>query len=209
MLIVLIGPKGSGKSHVGRLLAQQFGIHFVDAELHWMEYYARCALAGVDHDIGEGAELIRAHVQETLVSAEDVCVETTGVSYVVLSAFLALRPAEQTRIVRLSAPLDLCLQRIEQRDPAVHVPVGIAQIERMHASSMELNVGDAYALAQMIAGNAAPAVARFSDLELNTETLTEAQTIAAFEAVLGQWRAAADADLRQSELAVHGPAPVR
>lgn len=40
MLILLIGPKGSDKSHIGRILELSLGGHFFHVETLWMAYNA-------------------------------------------------------------------------------------------------------------------------------------------------------------------------
>ena len=47
MLVILVGPKGSGKSHLGRLLERRFGIHFFHVEPLWMRYDADSQAAGL------------------------------------------------------------------------------------------------------------------------------------------------------------------
>lgn len=36
MLVLIVGPKGSGKSHIGRLLHGSFGVHYIDLEPYWL-----------------------------------------------------------------------------------------------------------------------------------------------------------------------------
>jgi shikimate kinase len=54
MLVLLVGPKGSGKSHIGRILEQQLGVSFFHVEPLWMSYYAECQASGRQPVITEG-----------------------------------------------------------------------------------------------------------------------------------------------------------
>ena len=71
MLILLIGPKGGGKSHVGRLLESALGVHFFHAEPHWMAHHDECAQAGRNPSIELSASLDLEF---------DLVLETTGLS---------------------------------------------------------------------------------------------------------------------------------
>jgi shikimate kinase len=136
MLIVLVGPKGSGKSHVGRVLERTFGVRFVHVEPLWMRYYAECERADRAPDVPEGIARVHPRISEALATSENVCVETTGASAEILDALLSLTPAPERIVVRVTAPLELCLRRIAARDPTHHVPVPHELIEKIHAMSL-------------------------------------------------------------------------
>ncbi len=42
MFVLLVSPKGSGKSHIGRTLEKHLGVLFFHVEPLWLEYYAEC-----------------------------------------------------------------------------------------------------------------------------------------------------------------------
>jgi shikimate kinase len=46
MFVMLVGPEGSGKSHVGRVLEKHLGVRFFHVEPLWLDYYAECQRAG-------------------------------------------------------------------------------------------------------------------------------------------------------------------
>jgi dephospho-CoA kinase len=121
MLIVLVGPKGSGKSHVGRVLERRLGVHFFHVEPLWMAYYAACRAAGREPAIPEGIAAVHPRIAAALAAHRDVCVETTGASPEILHALLELAPPAATRVVRVTAPLDRCLERIVTRDQTPNV----------------------------------------------------------------------------------------
>src|SRR5512134_1557953 len=103
MLILLIGPKGSGKSHIGRLLESAFNIHFFHVEPLWMKYYAECREAGREPSIGEGVRRIHPAISAALGSYRHVCVETTGASREILDDLLSLGGTSNTLLVKVSA----------------------------------------------------------------------------------------------------------
>lgn len=140
MLLILLGPKGSGKSFIGALLEERFGIRFLPVEPLWIAYFGRCASSGTPPDIGVGIGEVHPVVRRALTEFRHVAVETTGASQPILADLQNLAPRDQTLIVRVEAPLALCLARIASRDAAAHIPVDEAMIRRVHALSEAVDI---------------------------------------------------------------------
>jgi AAA domain len=135
MLIVLVGPKGGGKSHIGRLLEASLGVHFLHVETLWMDYHARCRASGRTPVVTVGMAVVHPQIARALGCHEHLCVETTGASAEILDGLLALAPRAQIVLARISAPLELCLERIARRDPAAQIPADVERIREVHALS--------------------------------------------------------------------------
>ena len=116
MFVLLVGPKGSGKSHIGRLLEKHLDITFFHVEPLWMAYQAECAAAGRKPIILEGISRVHPHIAEALGRYEHVCVETTGASREILADLMSLVDRSNILVAHVSAPLELCLERIANRD---------------------------------------------------------------------------------------------
>lgn len=140
MLVVLVGPKGSGKSHIGRVLERRLGAHFFHVEPLWMAYYAECRRAGREPGIPEGVARVHPRIAEALRAHDLVCVETTGASREILDALLSLTPPAERLAVRVAAPLEVCLERIAARDPSVQIPMDPEMICKVHALSETADV---------------------------------------------------------------------
>lgn len=138
MLILLVGPKGSGKSHLGRILESRLGVYFFHVEPLWQAYYAECRALGQTPVIAEGIAQIRPPLLQALLDHAHVCVETTGASREILDALLSLRPRSEILVARLSVPLALCLRRIATRDPTHQIPVEEEMIRKIYALSTAL-----------------------------------------------------------------------
>jgi shikimate kinase len=135
MLVLLVGPKGSGKSHIGRILEQQLGVSFFHVEPLWMSYYAECRASGRQPVITEGIAKVHPLIVDALRTHEHVCVETTGVSAEILNDLLSVQHSAKTLVVRVSAPLDLCLERITARDQTNQIPMDVESIRKVYALS--------------------------------------------------------------------------
>ena len=140
MLILLVGPKGSGKSYIGRLLESVNGVHFLDVESLWMAYYAECARAGRPVDIGEGVRRVGPLLRNALSTREHVAVETTGGSVEILEDLLAVGDEYGLLTIRVAAPLEVCLERIATRDQRQQIPTDGDVIRRLHRISIELDM---------------------------------------------------------------------
>lgn len=165
MFILLVGPKGAGKSHVGRRLAREFGVHFLHVETHWTEWREACLRAGVEPTIAGGIEHVRPFVVRALEEHPRVCVETTGASAEVLRDLRALAPPGDTLLVRVTAGLETCERRIAARSPTHHLPIDPDVVRRVHAASGTLELP-------------------FS-LVLDNEDLSDGEIVAAFLPFLG------------------------
>lgn len=166
MFIVLVGPKGSGKSHIGRVLEHALGVEFFHVEPLWLTYHAECAAAGRAPVIAEGLARVLPKIKAALRHSEHVCVETTGASNEIRDALLALVPRASTLVVRVTAPLETCLDRIAMRDATNHIPMDAEGIRNIHRLS--------------VAADLQP------DLELYNVTLSPAEIVASVRGRLRQ-----------------------
>jgi predicted kinase len=140
LLILLVGPKGSGKSHIGRALERNLGVRFFHVEPLWMSHHAECQAFGRAPVIAEGIAKVHPRVREALRTYEHVCVESTGASPEILQDLLSLAPPSKRLIARVSAPLDLCLERIAARDPTHQIPLDVESIRKIYALSTAAQV---------------------------------------------------------------------
>jgi len=164
MLVLLVGTKGSGKSHIGRILEQHLGVSFFHVERLWMSYYAECQAARRQPVISAGIARVHPLIVDALRTHEHVCVETTGASSEILNDLLSLKHPAQTMLARVSAPLDLCLARIAARDQTNQIPMDVESIRKVYALSEAAKLRP--------------------DLTLENVRLTDAEIISLFKSVL-------------------------
>lgn len=140
MLILLVGPKGSGKSYIGRLLESALGVYFLHVERLWMTYHAECEAAGKPVDIREGLQRVRPDLRRALSVHEHTAVETTGASAEILEDLLALGSEFGLLTILVQARLRDCLARIAARDQRRQIPVDVEMIEHIHEISTNLEM---------------------------------------------------------------------
>ena len=107
---------------------------------------------------------MHAPILDALRTHEHVCIETTGASAEILNDLLALTDRSKTLVVRVFAPLELCLERIVTRDQTYQVAMDVESIRQVYALSE---------VAQLQ-----------PDLTLENAQLTEAEIISLFRDAL-------------------------
>ena len=103
MFVLLVGPKGSGKSHIGRILEARHGVHFFHVEPLWLAYYDECEASGRRPVVSQGMDRVRPALVRALEEHVHVSVETTGASPEILEGLLSLRPRPETLVARVRA----------------------------------------------------------------------------------------------------------
>lgn len=168
--LVLVGPMGSGKSSIGRRLAERFGLAFTDAD---REIEARTGASVATIFDCEGEAGFRA--RERAMLAELLAGEST----VVATGGGAVLDPDTRRLLR-------------RRGFVVHLHVGVAQqLERLARDrTRPLLAGeDRAAVLQRLAETREPLYAETADLRFDTDTLSSAETAAALGHLLdAQWR---------------------
>ena len=131
-VLVLVGPKGAGKSTIGHILATDLGLHFLRVEPIFLDVRAQL---GASHSQFEAAgfQAVLNALHEALGRHDILCFETTGASVHVSWLLEALRQEARVLLVRILAAPDQCLTRIRARDASIHIPVSDDQIARINA----------------------------------------------------------------------------
>ncbi|RKI67723.1 gluconokinase [Corallococcus sp. AB049A] len=116
MVVIVMGVSGTGKSTVGRMLADRLGWTFVDADdLHSVENRRKMAEGTplTDVDRQPWLELLRARMEKALEQDEDLVLAFSG-----LKQFYRARltvDAERERWVYLHAPASVIRERLQKR----------------------------------------------------------------------------------------------
>ena len=164
-VIVLVGPKGAGKTTLGRVLEREPGVHFLEVESIAKRVLADMGGVIDERYAREAFAAIVVAVDSMAGSYPTIVLETTGASTETPAFIDALRRLRSVRLVRIVAPAETCATRIAQRDSSRQVDVPPDLIRAMHERTEALRLP--------------------WDLELtNDPPLTDEQVRAAFRHIL-------------------------
>ena len=136
-LIILVGPKGSGKTYIGTLVHEKLGIPFLRVEDIWLsvkserfseEYYT------------DGFRRVEEEIDRQLNNTGLLLIESTGASEYFAPFLSAVRQKYSLKLIRIDASPDTCRRRIKTRDTSVHIPVSDNRIEQINKEASEVHL---------------------------------------------------------------------
>ena len=118
ILYMLIGPKGSGKTHIGTLVNQHTDICFLRVESIWLSLQP-----GED-----GWTKIERTIDTLFQTHEKVMIESLGIGEGFRGFHASLAMKYPIKMIRVVADLDICLARVKSRSSADHLAVSDDQV---------------------------------------------------------------------------------
>jgi shikimate kinase len=118
VLYMLIGLKGSGKTHIGTLVNRNTNIKFLRVESVWLSLQP-----GED-----GWQVIEQAIDDLFLGHDRVMVESLGAGEGFKNYYESLRRKYTIRMIRVKASPETCLERVRNRSRQDHIPVSEAQV---------------------------------------------------------------------------------
>lgn len=139
-VLVLVGPKGCGKTTIGRALERHPRTRFLEVEV-----IAKRVLAGMGNIIDEtyarrAFQAILEEVDSLARTHRIIVLETTGASDETPSFLDALRRRHEVRLIRVRARPETCAARIAARDATRQIDVPVALVREMHERTEALRL---------------------------------------------------------------------
>ena len=110
---MLIGPKGSGKTHIGTLVNRHTDIVFLRVEPIWLSLNP-----GED-----GWQKVEATLDIMFQEHDKVMIESLGVGEGFGKFRASLAKKYSIKMIRVYADLETCFTRVKTRNNAEHIPV--------------------------------------------------------------------------------------
>lgn len=110
---MLIGPKGSGKTHIGTLVNQRTDIVFLRVEPIWL---------GLKPD-ENGWNKVEAAIDAMFQKQDKVMIESLGIGEGFVKLHASLAEKYSIKMIRVYADLETCFSRVKTRNNAEHIPV--------------------------------------------------------------------------------------
>jgi predicted ABC-type ATPase len=112
-LFMLVGPKGSGKTHIGTLVQQHTDIVFLRVEPIWLSLKP-------DED---GWKKVEAVIDTMFQKHTKVMIESLGIGEGFSKFHASLADKYSIKMIRVYADLEICFTRVKTRNNAEHIAV--------------------------------------------------------------------------------------
>ncbi len=131
---ILVGPKGCGKSYIGSLLERRLGLTFLRVEPLAIAYIEKHGLpeGGLKRD---GFDLEEAEIHKILANKKSVVFEATGSSKYFSSVLENLKQLYEVKLIRIHCPLEICYNRVKNRDQKDHHVVADDMIRAINSKA--------------------------------------------------------------------------
>lgn len=129
-VVVLVGPKGSGKSHIGKLLDQHTEMSFLSVEPLFMSV----------QDLNDGYGKVEKAVDGMFQVSDTVVIESLGAGPGFESLKSSLSQKYKMYYIRILTDLDKCLDRVRRRNPEGHIPVPMELVEKYNKLSAQVEL---------------------------------------------------------------------
>lgn len=137
-VFLLVGPKGSGKSHIGRLFQQKYGIPFIVVE-DWVKHLIPENPITDDY-VKKVFDIICKGIIDQLKTKYQVIFESTGISDHFLSMYKSLSLKYNLVLIKVEANPETCIRRIEQRNAEDHIYFSEPEIRRINNEAIKVKL---------------------------------------------------------------------
>ena len=119
-LYILIGLKGSGKTFIGKLIENNFGILFLRVEnifknIKYGRHYSD------ESYINEGFTLLEKEIRNRFKETDMLTIESTGLTDEFKQMLESLRKDFSVKLIKIEAEPALCFKRVTNRDNKDHI----------------------------------------------------------------------------------------
>ncbi len=135
----MIGPKGSGKTTIGRVIAKEMNVKFFDVEKHLIEYIHNHSIDGNDLP-NHGFDIEEIEIREILKCEDVVIFETTGSSEYFMSYYNMYSAEFKVIPIKITCNYETCIDRINMRGITDNFEVPKDKIKNIYDRSTALNL---------------------------------------------------------------------
>lgn len=134
-VLLLVGPKGSGKTTIGSLLERGFHVPFIRPVPIWLEHRMKPKTPLWEN---EGIHAVVAAVRAKFEETDCVVTETTGAADWFPTFVDALGRLGEVKCVRIRVPLETCGERVRSRGATILIPESDDIVEQVNRRSEAL-----------------------------------------------------------------------
>ncbi|WRP07665.1 AAA family ATPase [Rossellomorea aquimaris] len=130
-IYLLIGPKGSGKSFIGTLMDQKFGIPFIRVE-DWAKKVKKDRKIDNEDYLSDVFSAIERGIRHSLDMHDKIVFESTGLTPYFEQMFKSIKRDFSVVTIGVHANHELCLHRVKSRDQSNHINVSDEQVNEIN-----------------------------------------------------------------------------
>jgi len=130
-ILLLIGPKGSGKSFIGSLLENEFGINFVRVE-DWANKIKRERNINDNAYLTEVFQAIEDGIRKSLKVRDTICFESLALSDQFDRMVNNFEKDFKLITIKVVCDNDRCMERIRSRDQSQQIIISENQIREIN-----------------------------------------------------------------------------
>lgn len=137
-VIILVGPKGSGKTTIGKSVSESLSIKFLDVEKLLMEYILKNSCESSDLP-KHGFDIEKEEIVRCMELNDVVIVEATGSSEYFEEYYLSLCNLFRVILIKIECTYEECIKRIDSRTPGSNFFVEEIKIKEIYLKSIKAN----------------------------------------------------------------------
>lgn len=130
-IYILIGLKGSGKTHLGELLSEKMKIPFLRVENIFLKLNTQDPLEDQNY-ISTGYKNVEIEIRNRLSKDDQLIIESTGIATQLNDMIENLKNDYVVKLIKIDSDPELCLGRIKTRDQSKHISVSDDQILKIN-----------------------------------------------------------------------------
>jgi predicted ABC-type ATPase len=128
-LFMLVGPKGSGKTHIGTLISQHTDIVFLRVEPIWLSLKP-------DED---GWKKVEAAIDALFQQHTKIMIESLGIGEGFSKFHASLAEKYPIKMIRVYADPEICFTRVKTRNSVEHIAVSDDKVVEFNALASAVN----------------------------------------------------------------------
>jgi len=162
-IYLLVGSKGSGKTHIGKLLEQELGIVFLRVEERLIDHQHNTGTLNKQLK-NDGYDLEENWINEILHTKNEVISEATGSSAHLAKFIRRLESVHRLKLIRIYCPLDECFIRVKKRSTKQQYEMSDEKVHLINAASHKVELEWALEIDNTLPASHADILASFNNI---------------------------------------------
>lgn len=138
-LYILIGLKGSGKTFIGKLIEDKFGIRFLRVE-NIFKNIKRDRHYSDESYIKEGFTLLEKEIRNRFKETDNLTIESTGLTDGFNQMLESLRKDFSVKLIKIDAAPALCIERVTKRDSKNRINLSDKDVEKINELAIKVKL---------------------------------------------------------------------